>query len=150
MLNSSERERTDKPIQQQTLTDVHTSVGRRAKTYIHQLFDNIVCHLEYFPRPMTDRDEWRECKRNLCCQHALMIYIYIYIYQPLRSGRMWRSIFKQNFIGLNPEFSFSKTGCPDFPTFYQENSWVHTFPNGINVMWNAKSVVQDLKSSHRE
>ena len=38
---------------------------------------------------------------------------YIYIYQPLRSGRIWhkRSIFKQSLTGLNSEFSFSKTGC---------------------------------------
>ena len=37
------------------------------------------------------------------------IYIYIYIYQPLYTSRMWHKVifFNQSLIDLNSEFSFS-------------------------------------------
>ena len=37
----------------------------------------------------------------------------IYIYQPLRSGRIWHKVnfFKRSLTGLNSEFSFSLTSC---------------------------------------
>ena len=38
-------------------------------------------------------------------------YIYVCIYQPLCTDRMWQKVtLKRNFIGLNSEFSF-ETGC---------------------------------------
>ena len=32
---------------------------------------------------------------------------------------------------------------------WRGNNWIHTFPKGINVMWNAISLVQVLNSCHR-
>ena len=31
----------------------------------------------------------------------------------------------------------------------EENDWIHTFPLGISVLWNAKSLIKDLNSSRR-
>ena len=41
-----------------THTHGHTSVGRPAKTYIHQLCADTGCHLEDLPREMANRDGW--------------------------------------------------------------------------------------------
>ena len=38
----------------------HTSLGQSAKTYIHHLCVDPSCHLEDFPRVITDRDGWQE------------------------------------------------------------------------------------------
>ena len=84
----------------------------------------------------------------------------IHIYQPLCSGRIWyQVIFKRSLIGLNSEFSFSKTSRltkaeePSLPYYFthiwKENNWIHTFPKGIRAMWNAISLVQDLNSCRR-
>ena len=71
----------------------------------------------------------------------------IHIYRP--------PIFMRSLTGLNSEFSFSKTSCltkaeePSLPYYFthswRENNWIHTFPKGISAMWNAISLVQDLK-----
>ena len=36
-----------------------------------------------------------------------------------------------------------------FTHSWRENNWIHTFPKGINAMWNAISLVQDLNSYRR-
>ena len=33
-----------------------------------------------------------------------------------------------------------------FTHSWRENNWIHTFPKGINAMWNAISLVQNLNS----
>ena len=43
-----------------TPTHGYPSVGRPAKTYIHQLCEDTDCHLEDLPHAMADRDGWRE------------------------------------------------------------------------------------------
>ena len=42
-----------------------TSVGRPAKTYIHQLCADTGCHQEDLPRAMTDRDGWQEIVKGI-------------------------------------------------------------------------------------
>ena len=45
-------------------THGHASVGRPAKTYLHQLCANTRCRLEDPPGVMDDRDGWRERERE--------------------------------------------------------------------------------------
>ena len=44
-----------------TSTHEHTSVGRPAKTYIHQLCADTACSLENLPEVMGNMDGWRVC-----------------------------------------------------------------------------------------
>ena len=54
------------------------SVGWPAKTNIHQLCADTVCHQEDLSRVMADRDRWWDrIKEIWCYQHNLMIMIYI-------------------------------------------------------------------------
>ena len=72
-----------------------------------------------------------------------------------RAGYDTRSIFKRILSGLNSQFSFSLTSCltkaeePGLPYYLPTANWIHTFPKGINAMWNAISLVQDLNSCRR-
>ena len=79
------------------------------------------------------------------------------IYQPLRSGRIWRKV-NRTFKRSLTEFPFSETSCLTkaeelslsyYLPIWRENNWIHTFPKAIRAMWNAISLVQDLNSSRR-
>ena len=74
-------------------------------------------------------------------------YFIIFTNPSARAGYDTRSIFKGSLIGLNSEFSFSKTSClTKAEGSSRENKWIHTFPKGISAMWNAIILVQDLNS----
>ena len=32
---------------------------------------------------------------------------------------------------------------------WRENNWIHTFPKGISIRWNANSLIHDLNLGHR-
>ena len=46
------------------LTHGLVSVGRLARTYLHQLCADTRCNLEDLPGDMNDRDRWRERERE--------------------------------------------------------------------------------------
>ena len=89
----------------------------------------------------------------------LYIKVYIFTQPSARVGYDTRSIFKRSLTGLNLEFSFSLTSRlakaeePSLPYYLSiaggGNNWIHTFPKGINAMWNTISLVQDLNSCRR-
>ena len=49
-----------------TLTYGRASVGRPARTYLHQLCADTGCSLKDLLGAMEDRDEWRERVREIC------------------------------------------------------------------------------------
>ena len=76
---------------------------------------------------------------------------------PFRAGRIWYNAFlKAEFYWF--EFGLfllldwlphqgqrAQTLLPFFHS-WKKNTWIHTFPNGFSIMWNANSFVQDLNS----
>ena len=88
-----------------------------------------------------------------------MVFDHIYPTPPLGQDMTQGQFFKRSLTGLNSEFSFSETSCltkaeePSLsyylPIAGGENNWIHTFPKGINDIWNAISLVQDLNSCRR-
>ena len=86
-----------------TLSHRRANAGRPARTYIQLLCVDTGCTLEDLPS-----DQCGQWDPRWWCD---MMMIYIYIYQLLRSGRIWHkvSFFKRSLTGLNSEFSFSKT-----------------------------------------
>ena len=82
-----------------TPTYGQAKAGRPARTYIHQLCEDMGCSSEDLLEVMNDREKWQ--KRSgisvLVARHDDDdIHIYIYIYQPLHTCRMWHKI---NFLG---------------------------------------------------
>ena len=82
----------------------------------------------------------------------------IYPTPLLRAGCDRTSFLKRGTIGLNSELSFSLTGCHDkvkepsllhYLSIYLDNSRIHTFPTGVNAMWNAQGLVQGLTLGRR-
>ena len=55
---------TNQPTNQWAPTHGLTIVGRSAKTCFHQLYADTGCRLDDFPSTMTDKDCWRERKRE--------------------------------------------------------------------------------------
>ena len=106
--------------------------------------------------PLTSLLTLRYASTNVSSYEHNYITIYIYIYQHLRTNRMWNKVnFKWSFTDLNSKFSFSETGChtkikePNYFTHsWRENSGIHIFPLGISTMWNANSLVQGLNLGH--
>ena len=81
-----------------------------------------------------------------------------HIYQPLRSGRIWHKVkagfnrFEFRVFLLLDELlhqGWRTQSALLFTHNWRENNWIHTFPKGISVMWNAIGLVQDLNSYHR-
>ena len=65
-------------------THGRAKAGRPARTYIQQLCEDTGCCPEDLPRPMNDREEWRERVRDIRATSAIWWwwwwYIHIYIY----------------------------------------------------------------------
>ena len=55
-------------------------VGRPARNYLQQFCTDTGCSMEYLPKIMDDRDDWRERVGEICASGTLWWYIYIYIY----------------------------------------------------------------------
>ena len=72
------------------------------------------------------------------------IYIYIYIVLPEQDANT-RSIFKRSFTGLNSGFlsSLRLIAIPRLKSAFiynwNENNWIHTFPEGIGAIWNVNN-----------
>ena len=113
-----------------TPTYGRAKAGRPARTYIQQLCEDTGCCPEDLPRAMNDREEWRERVRDIRATSATWWWwntyplqrkqwayskphnqatIYIYIYQAVRTNKMWQ--FKSILSGMNSDSSFS-TSCP--------------------------------------
>ena len=78
---------------------------------------------------------------------------------PLGQDMTQGQFFKWSLTGLNSEFFLLLDLLPHqawrtqsallFTHSWRENNWIHTFPKGINTMWNAINLVQELNSCRR-
>ena len=78
---------------------------------------------------------------------------------PLGQDMTQGQFFKRSLTGLNSEFFLLLDLLPHqawrtqsallFTHSWRENNWIHTFPKGINTMWNAINLVQELNSCRR-
>ena len=62
-----------------TPTHGRAKAGRPARTYIQHLCEDTGCCPEDLPRPMNDREEWRERVRDIRATSAIWWWWYVYI-----------------------------------------------------------------------
>ena len=63
-----------------TPTFGRAKIGRPARTYIQQLFEDTGCSPEDLPEAMNDREKCQERVSDICARGTTWWYIYIYIY----------------------------------------------------------------------
>ena len=81
----------------------------------------------------------------------------IYPTPSSQTGSDTRSIFKQSIYGLNSKMSFAPKLVDLKKSIYStillitgwENRWIHAFPKGISIKWNANSHTQYLNLDHQ-
>ena len=68
--------------------------------------------------------------------------------QHILAGCDIKSISKRSLTGLNFKVFLLVKTDRIFANIWRENSWIYSFPKGISVMWNGRSLVLDLNSGY--